>query len=99
MLEKLRAEGETKVADWRDEWLGRRGGGGAGAWMLTRRLDERDRVESTEPRRAGSGSSPLGAVVDIAAVAAELGFGAMDALLSVLAWGFLLGGGAGFRAA
>ncbi len=33
-------------------WLGRRGGGGAGAWTLTRRLEERDRVESNEDRRS-----------------------------------------------
>lgn len=81
MLEKLRAEGEVKDADWRDPWFGRRGGGGAGAWMLTRRLEERDRVESTEERRAVSGSSPLGPT----AVIVALGLAAIDALLSILA--------------
>lgn len=34
----------------REGWLGRRGGGGAGARTLTRRLEERDRVESNEDR-------------------------------------------------
>jgi len=42
----------------RDGWLGRRGGGGAGAWTFARKLEERDLVESTEERlRDASGSS------------------------------------------
>lgn len=87
MLEKLSADGDAKDADWRDAWwwwFGRRGGGGAGAWMLTRRLEDRDLVESMDPRRASSGSSAtLGAAMAVAAAAAA--FGATDALLSPLA--------------
>lgn len=51
-------EGELNELDARGAWPGRRGGGGAGAWTLTRRLEERDLVESTDDRRSdGSLSS------------------------------------------
>ena len=44
----------------------RRGGGGAGgAWTLTRRLEERERVESNEERRA-DGSVPSSWSIDAA---------------------------------
>jgi hypothetical protein len=75
------------VSEFEVRWLGRRGGGGAGAWMLTRKLEERDLVESTEDRRKGeSGSS--GPTVDCDAAAVTL--------LSVRPCGWRLGGGAGF---
>lgn len=45
-LEKLTVDGDIKEFDGRGLCVGRRGGGGAGAWMLTRRLEERERVES-----------------------------------------------------
>jgi len=45
-LEKLTVDGDMKEFDGRELCVGRRGGGGAGAWMLTRRLEERERVES-----------------------------------------------------
>lgn len=70
----------------RDWWLGRRGGGGAGAWMLTRRLEERDRVESTEDRRSGE------SVSSCCIAKAALGV----TLLSDRPCGCRLGGGAGF---
>ena len=38
-------------------WLGRRGGGGAGAWTFARRLEERDLVESKEERRSDASVS------------------------------------------
>jgi hypothetical protein len=49
--------GEEAVSDGRDAWLGRRGGGGAGACIFTRRLDVRERVESCDARRIMEGSS------------------------------------------
>jgi hypothetical protein len=70
----------------REGWLGRRGGGGAGAWMLTRRLEERDLVESSEDRLCdGSVSSCwiTGAALEVT-------------LLSNRPWGWRRGGGAGF---
>jgi hypothetical protein len=72
---KLAADDEVK--DGREAWLGRRGGGGAGACMFTRRLDERDLVESCDDRRINEGSSlKVGtAGVDV--------FGVAERLLSV----------------
>ena len=94
VLEKLTAEGEVKEADCREPRVGRREGGGAGAWTLTRRLEDRDRVESAEERLtcscslAGEPAAPGG-----------LDFVVMDDLLSNLAWGVLRGGGVGFTEA
>jgi len=72
---KLAADEEVK--DGRDAWLGRRGGGGAGACTLTRRLDERERVESCDDRRMMDGSSVR---ADTAGIDT---FGAVETLLSV----------------
>lgn len=70
---------DEEVNDGRDAWLGRRGGGGAGAGacMLTRRLDERDRVESCDDRRIDEGSS-----VKVGTAGME-DFGTTESLLSV----------------
>jgi hypothetical protein len=69
-------------------WLSRRGGGGAGAWTLTRRLEERDRVESAEDLRSERSVSSCW----IADAALEV------TLLSDRPCGCRLGGGAGFLA-
>jgi hypothetical protein len=70
----------------REGWPGRRGGGGAGAWMLTRKLDERDLIESREDRLCeGSVSSCW-----------VIGGPAEATLLSERPWGWRRGGGAGF---
>ncbi len=75
----MRLATDDELNDGRDAWLGRRGGGGAGAGacILTRRLDERDRVESCDDRRIDEGSS-------VKVGTAGMGdFGANESLLSV----------------
>lgn len=83
------AGGEANEPEARCAWLGRRGGGGAGAWMLTRRLEERDGVESTDERLIRASASSW------RSVAAALG----TVLLPDRPCGCRLGGGGGFLAA
>lgn len=70
----LETDGDERCA------AGRLGGGGAGAAVLSRMLDDRDLTESIEEREGVAGSSGSSACV----------------LLSVLACAPLGGGGAGF---
>lgn len=90
MLVKLPPDSEVK--DGREAWLGRRGGGGAGACIATRRLDDRDRVESCDERRCPDKGSSV-KVDSVCKAGAALG---AKSLLSDREWGLRLGGGAGF---
>lgn len=77
--------------DCRDTWLGLRGGGGAGAWLLPRVLDERDSVESCDDLRMFSSGREAMPAGDIA-----LGTVAAEVLPSCRWCRVRGGGGAGF---
>jgi len=85
-----------KELEARDTWFGLLGGGGAGACTLTRRLEERERVESCDDRLTDvstSSESEGGALTGAGAGAVTM----IEALLSDLPWGCrLAGGGGGF---
>lgn len=76
-VEPTKLAAGNEVDDGLDTCLGRRGGGGAGAWRFTRRLDERERVESCDDRRMDDASS-----VEVASGMVNA-FVATESLLSV----------------
>lgn len=82
----ITAGGKENELEARGAWLGLRGGGGAGAWTLARRLEDRDLVESNDDRRIDeSASSCWTVLLSDRPCGCRLGGGA----------GFLAAGGAG----
>lgn len=90
-LVRLGALGDVMIMEARAPGLGRLDGGGTGALLLTRRLDERERVESSDEREGVVPSS----LAEEVSPAPGLGSAETDDLLSALAW-LRLGGGSGF---
>lgn len=88
---KPAADGDAKELEAREACAGRRGGGGAGAWTLTRRLEERDLTESSEDLLMDWSVSSCWAADITAGVLAGVVI-----LLSDRPWGCRLGGGGGF---